>query len=110
MEHGASSWQSCITSIGSKRYISLNELLNCLDKAFLFHLHQIGSFPPTLQEILCDDSILKVGRNIKNDRTILQQDHGFEMKGICDVGTLAKEKNQSSSLWPNSQMIFLDIH
>jgi hypothetical protein len=86
---------------GGKNKICLIQLAT-LDQAWLFRLHKmpLWQIPPPLWELLCDESVVKVGLGLENDvpelsplaptltalpRVMLADDRNF-----CDVASLAK--------------------
>ncbi|TPX70940.1 hypothetical protein SpCBS45565_g01521 [Spizellomyces sp. 'palustris'] len=57
----------------------------------LLHICHVVKFPPPLKEILEDESIVKLGLNIRGDARKLHRDFGIQMAGWLELGTLAKQ-------------------
>jgi ribonuclease D len=68
---------------------------------FLFQVYRItkgfpNRFPPLLKQILTDQTIKKVGVNASGDAEWIKKSYEFEMQGIVDLESIAKEKGYAA--------------
>lgn len=59
---------------------------------YIFQLIQMGSIPPTLLNLLSNDSILKVGSYITTDKRHLLDDWEVNLVPIINLGMFCKER------------------
>jgi hypothetical protein len=59
-------------------------------KAHVFQLSKFSEFPKSMKMILEDPSILKVGRNIKNDQKKLLEHFNVHVENVLDIGKMQK--------------------
>ncbi|XP_023954767.2 exonuclease 3'-5' domain-containing protein 2 [Bicyclus anynana] len=74
-----------VTEQGRRQPIALLQLSTHDGYCALIRLNLIKSIPKTLQELLEDNSIYKVGVAPKDDARYLAQDYGIYMQGTLDI-------------------------
>ncbi|XP_052101833.1 exonuclease 3'-5' domain-containing protein 2-like isoform X1 [Mytilus californianus] len=70
---------------GKRRPVALLQLATPLGQCALIRLDRMDSFPKSLQDILADKSILKVGVAVKEDGKKLHLDYGLVVEGCVDL-------------------------
>ncbi|XP_034235121.1 exonuclease 3'-5' domain-containing protein 2 isoform X2 [Thrips palmi] len=81
------------TQDGSKRNrVALVQLATLEGQCGLFQIHLYSSVPNVLQEILADNTILKVGVDPLQDAKHLNTDYGIQVAGTFDIRHLVEGK------------------
>jgi len=72
-----------------RRKIALIQIAS-MDVCVLVHVHKMGQVPIKLQQLLEDDTVLKVGTQVAGDLQMIEQDFGFRPCGFVDNKVLAE--------------------
>lgn len=79
-----------VSTKGQRRPVALMQLASCNGTCVLVRLSSIEKpLPSSLKELLADDTLLKFGVGIIDDRKHLANDHNLEVNGCIDVRHLA---------------------
>lgn len=94
------------TNIRRPGAVSVLQLATRNDYIFIFRLRQIGRIPDSLQILLTDPTILKVGVSSLDDAHKLWRDHKIMVRGTFDLRFMAQMcKEQPSTLKNMSRKI-----
>lgn len=97
-----------VSTKGQRRPVALMQLASCNGTCVLVRLSSIEKpLPSSLKDLLANDTLLKFGVGIIDDRKHLADDHNIEVNGCIDVRHLAMlyySKNLSSESTTNRKL------